>query len=171
MFTLFRLVVLLSIGTHQLARWNEFDRNRWRFLAILHEFFLVRRFGNFSTLVNRSFFEICFKENEMFSFRNLHVFLQFMSEEKRKKSNDKTSSKKKKPLIPWVNARNALLAMIRDGSEFIVAIHYLPEGYLWSSKLSYIQVGVFGTCSASLRLLTLFTFRNTAWRRKKTQTE
>ena len=85
-----------------------------------------------------------------------------MSEDKRKKSNDKTPSKKKKPLIPWINARNALLAMIRDGSEFIVAIHYLPEGYLWSSKLTYIQVGVFGTCSASLRLFTLFTFHNAA---------
>ena len=69
-------------------------------------------------------------------------------------------SNRKKPLIPWIAARNALLAMVRDGSEFVVAVHYLPEGYFWSSTLTYLQVGAFGTCSAFFRLFTLYKFSN-----------
>ncbi|CAF4028206.1 unnamed protein product, partial [Adineta steineri] len=34
----------------------------------------------------------------------------------------------------------------------------LPRGYLWASTLTYIQVGVLGTCSAFLRLYGLFNF-------------
>ncbi|CAF4322844.1 unnamed protein product, partial [Adineta steineri] len=33
-----------------------------------------------------------------------------------------------------------MLASIRDGTEFMVAVHYLPQGYLWASTLTYIQV-------------------------------
>jgi hypothetical protein len=65
---------------------------------------------------------------------------------------------RKKSFVPWTAARNAILATVRDGTEFMVAVNYLPRGYLWASTLTYIQVGVFGTCSASLRLFALFKF-------------
>ncbi|CAF1030399.1 unnamed protein product, partial [Didymodactylos carnosus] len=64
----------------------------------------------------------------------------------------------KKNFIPWTAARKAVLATIRDGSEFVVAVHYLPRGYLWASSLTYIQVGLFGTCSAFMRLYALANF-------------
>ena len=53
-----------------------------------------------------------------------------------------------------------MLATVRDGTEFIVAVNYLPRGYLWASTLTYIQVGVFGTSSAFLRLFSLFQFHH-----------
>jgi hypothetical protein len=42
----------------------------------------------------------------------------------------------------------------------MVAVNYLPRGYLWGSTLTYIQVGMFGTCSAFLRLFALFKFHH-----------
>lgn len=67
---------------------------------------------------------------------------------------------RKKTFVPWTAARNAMLATVRDGTEFMVAVNYLPRGYLWASTLTYIQVGVFGTCSAVLRLVALFKFQH-----------
>lgn len=64
----------------------------------------------------------------------------------------------KKSFIPWTAARNALLVTIRDATEFMVAFNSLPEGYLWASTLTFTQIGMLGTCSASLRLYALFIF-------------
>ena len=75
---------------------------------------------------------------------------------------DRLRLNRKKALIPWTAARNAMLATVRDGTELVVAIHYLPRGCLWSSTLTYFQVGMFGTCSASLRLFALFRFAGTS---------
>ena len=66
---------------------------------------------------------------------------------------------RKKSFIPWTAVRNAMLVTIRDSTESVIAANSLPKGYLWSSTLTYIQVGTLGTCSASLRLLALFKFR------------
>jgi hypothetical protein len=67
---------------------------------------------------------------------------------------------RKKSFIPWTAARNAMLATLRDATEFMVAVNYLPRGYLWASTLTYIQVGMLGTCSAFLRLFGLFKFHH-----------
>ncbi|CAF2630040.1 unnamed protein product [Rotaria sp. Silwood2] len=69
-----------------------------------------------------------------------------------------TSALWKKSFIPWTIARNAMLATVRDGTEFMVAVNNLPQGYLWASTLTFIQVGMFGICSAFLRLFALFKF-------------
>lgn len=66
----------------------------------------------------------------------------------------------KKTFIPWTTARNAILATLRDGTEFMVAVNYLPRGYLWASTLTYIQVGILGTSSAFLRLFGLFKYHH-----------
>ena len=66
---------------------------------------------------------------------------------------------RKKSLIPWTAARNAMLVAVRDGIEFMVAVNYLPRHFLWGSTLTYIQVGMLGTCSAFLRLFALFKFQ------------
>ncbi len=70
---------------------------------------------------------------------------------------------RKKSFIPWTAARNAMLATVRDGTEFMVAVNYLPRNYLWGSTLTFIQVGTFGTCSAFLRLFALFKFNSNRW--------
>jgi hypothetical protein len=67
---------------------------------------------------------------------------------------------RKKSFVPWTAARNAMLATVRDSTECMVAINYLPRSYLWGSTLTYIQVGMFGTCSAFLRLVALFKFHH-----------
>lgn len=53
-----------------------------------------------------------------------------------------------------------MLAIVRDGTEFMVAVNYLPRGYLWGSTLSHMQVGGLGTCSAFIRLFALFQFHH-----------
>jgi hypothetical protein len=65
---------------------------------------------------------------------------------------------RKKSFIPWTTYRNAMLAAVRDGSESLVAVNCLPRGFLWGSTLSFVQVGMFGVCSAFLRLVALFKF-------------
>ncbi|CAF0935517.1 unnamed protein product [Adineta steineri] len=87
---------------------------------------------------------------------NAYVVLQYMTQKTYSKEKEE---EEKKSFIPWTASRNAMLASIRDGTEFMVAVHYLPQGYLWASTLTYIQVGLFGTCSASLRLYALFKFQ------------
>ncbi|CAF3393765.1 unnamed protein product [Rotaria socialis] len=86
---------------------------------------------------------------------NAYVVLQYRSQ---KHISKEKKEEEKKSLIPWTAARNAMLVTIRDGTEFMVAVNNLPKGYLWSSTLTYTQVGMFGTCSAFLRLFALFKF-------------
>ncbi|CAF0906612.1 unnamed protein product [Adineta ricciae] len=88
---------------------------------------------------------------------NAYVVLQYMVQQS---YSIQRKEEEKKTLIPWTAARNAMLATVRDGTEFIVAVNYLPRGYLWASTLTYIQVGVFGTSSAFLRLFSLFQFHH-----------
>lgn len=47
-----------------------------------------------------------------------------------------------------------LLIAIRDWVDFIIAVHYLPEGFLWSSKLLNYQIGLLGTFSSLCRFPT-----------------
>ena len=65
---------------------------------------------------------------------------------------------RKKSFIPWTAVRDAMLAAVRDGSESLVAVNYLPRGFLWGSTLTKIQIGGLGVCSAFVRLYALFKF-------------
>ncbi|CAF1344921.1 unnamed protein product [Adineta ricciae] len=87
---------------------------------------------------------------------NAYVVLQYISQKNYSKEKEE---EEKKSFIPWTAARNAMLATVRDGTEFMVAVSYLPRGFLWSSTLTYIQVGMLGTCSAFLRLYALYKFQ------------
>ncbi|CAF1160920.1 unnamed protein product [Rotaria sordida] len=89
---------------------------------------------------------------------NAHVFLQYMTQ---KRYSKEKKEEEKKSFIPWTAARDAMLVAVRDGTEFMVAVNRLPRGYLWASTLTFIQVGMFGTCSAFLRLFALFKFHPT----------
>ncbi|CAF1149635.1 unnamed protein product [Rotaria sp. Silwood1] len=86
---------------------------------------------------------------------NACVFLQYMTQ---KRYSKEKKEEEKKSFIPWTAARNAMLATVRDGTEFMVAVNNLPRGFLWASTLTLIQVGMFGTCSAFVRVFTLFKF-------------
>ncbi|UJR30872.1 hypothetical protein I4U23_018385 [Adineta vaga] len=88
---------------------------------------------------------------------NAYVVLQYRSQKNYTKEKEE---EEKKSFIPWTAARNAMLATVRDGTEFIVAVNCLPRGFLWSSTLTFIRVGMFGTCSAFLRLYALFKFED-----------
>lgn len=49
--------------------------------------------------------------------------------------------------------RKALvLNILRDCADLIIAVNYLPSGFLWSSKLHQYQVGFFGSLSAAFRI-------------------
>ncbi|CAF0798930.1 unnamed protein product [Didymodactylos carnosus] len=94
---------------------------------------------------------------------NAYIVLQYytqqrLDKEKKEEKKFTVGFSRKKNFIPWTAARKAVLATIRDGSEFMVAVHYLPRGYLWANSLTYVQVGVFGICSASIRLYALSKF-------------
>ncbi|CAF1169393.1 unnamed protein product [Rotaria sordida] len=88
---------------------------------------------------------------------NAYIILQYMVQQS---YSVERKEEEKKSFIPWTAARNAMLATVRDGTEFMVAVNYLPRSYLWGSRLTYIQVGMFGTCSAFLRLFALFKFHH-----------
>ena len=49
-----------------------------------------------------------------------------------------------------VQQRGLLLLAIRTSCDFVYAIHYLPEGFLWSTKLKTWQVGALGMASAGI---------------------
>lgn len=45
-----------------------------------------------------------------------------------------------------------ILAMIQSTSDLMMAIHWLPEGFLWAGKLPAFWVGLFGTLSSVIGL-------------------
>ncbi|KAK3920345.1 Peroxisomal membrane protein 11C [Frankliniella fusca] len=49
-----------------------------------------------------------------------------------------------------IQQRGLLLLAIRTSCDLVYAIHYLPEGFLWSSKLETWQVGALGMVSAGI---------------------
>lgn len=49
-----------------------------------------------------------------------------------------------------IQQRGLLLLAIRTSCDLVYAIHYLPEGFLWSSKLKTWHVGALGMVSAGI---------------------
>jgi hypothetical protein len=49
---------------------------------------------------------------------------------------------------------NAKLIAIRDFADWSIAVHFMPEGFLWSSKLYHYQVGILGIISSLIRVNT-----------------
>jgi hypothetical protein len=42
--------------------------------------------------------------------------------------------------------------LIRDAADWCIAIHFMPEGFLWSAKLYYYQIGLLGLVSSCCRV-------------------
>lgn len=55
--------------------------------------------------------------------------------------------------------KQALLIAARDFADFCIAIHFLPEGFLWSSRLYHYQVGLLGTFSSLCRVPTYILYK------------
>jgi len=51
---------------------------------------------------------------------------------------------------------NELLNVIKNISDFLNAINWLPKGFLWSGKLSLAQAGICGTISSLIGLYQIF---------------
>ncbi|KAJ1520856.1 hypothetical protein ONE63_003944 [Megalurothrips usitatus] len=49
-----------------------------------------------------------------------------------------------------IQQRGLLLLSIRTCCDLVYAVHYLPEGFLWSTKLKVWQVGALGMVSAGI---------------------
>lgn len=49
-----------------------------------------------------------------------------------------------------IQQRGLLLLAIRTSCDLVYAVHYLPEGFLWSTKLKTWQVGALGMVSAGI---------------------
>jgi hypothetical protein len=65
-----------------------------------------------------------------------------------------TLIKSSSQLITRNDVNSAIVIACRDWADFMIAVHYLPEGFLWSSQLHYYQVGLLGTFSSLLRVPT-----------------
>ena len=162
MFALHRLVRILSVRAYQLVGWNENARCRSETMGFLCEFLLVHGTAHLCALVRHSSSSFSLPEGQWIvqaCVRGLtiHDSTELQHREKGRRvswphasdiSDWTLAVPRKKTFIPWTAARNAMLATVRDGTECMVAVNYLPRGYLWASTLTYIQVGVFGTCSA-----------------------
>jgi len=48
--------------------------------------------------------------------------------------------------------RSILSLSVRTACDLTYAIHYLPEGFLWSTKLKTWQVGALGMVSAAISI-------------------
>lgn len=48
--------------------------------------------------------------------------------------------------------RSLLLSLFQDVSDLINAIHFLPSGFLWSSQLPPVVVGLLGMISSTIAL-------------------
>lgn len=49
-----------------------------------------------------------------------------------------------------IQQRGLLLLAVRTSCDLVYAVHYLPEGFLWSTKLKTWQVGALGMVSAAI---------------------
>ena len=50
-----------------------------------------------------------------------------------------------------------LLNIVKNGSDLMNAVNWMPQGFLWSGKLSVAQNGVFGSISSFIGLYQLIT--------------
>lgn len=50
----------------------------------------------------------------------------------------------------------AILTLLQSLSDLMNAVHWLPNGVLWSGKLSLFWVGLFGTVSSMIGLYKIF---------------
>jgi hypothetical protein len=48
----------------------------------------------------------------------------------------------------------SIFLIVRDIADLIIAINYLPSGFLWSTKLVHYQIGFLGMFSATFRIHT-----------------
>ena len=51
-------------------------------------------------------------------------------------------------IISYSQMRDCFHIAFRDFLELCIAIHCMPEGFLWSAKLNNYQVGLLGTVSS-----------------------
>lgn len=75
--------------------------------------------------------------------------LKNMSKQKHLKEVD---SKHKDEVVMAAKRRREVLSAVRNVIDLVHAIHCLPPGFLWSSRLSRLQVGTVGTLSSLLGL-------------------
>jgi len=57
-------------------------------------------------------------------------------------------------IISHSEMKGAALIAFRDFLDWCIAIHFMPEGFLWSAQLYHYQVGLIGTVSSLCRVHT-----------------
>jgi hypothetical protein len=62
-------------------------------------------------------------------------------------------------IITESQMKNSWVIALRDLADFFIAVHYLPEGFLWSSHLLNYQIGLLGTFSSLCRVPTYLLYK------------
>ncbi len=70
-----------------------------------------------------------------------------------------------KMIIVKEEFRTLALPLLQCLSDLVIAVHYLPKGYLWSEQLPLTAVGVFGLASSLIGLYGLIqSFRESKYK-------
>lgn len=85
---------------------------------------------------------------------NLRVVNMFYSQKATKAKREDDPNYDSSEIISQSDMKLSLNYAIRDFADWCIAIHFMPEGFLWSSQLYYYQVGILGIISSWCRVET-----------------
>jgi len=85
---------------------------------------------------------------------NLRVVNMFYSQKATKSKREDDPNYDSSEIISNSDMKLSLNYAIRDFADWCIAIHFMPEGFLWSSQLYYYQVGILGIISSWCRVET-----------------
>jgi len=85
---------------------------------------------------------------------NLRVVYIYFNQKQNKAKREDDPNYDSSEIISESEKNLSLNYAIRDAADWCIAIHFMPEGLLWSSQLYYYQVGILGIISSWCRVKT-----------------
>lgn len=85
---------------------------------------------------------------------NLRVVNMFYSQKATKAKREDDPNYDSSEIISESDMKLSMNYAIRDFADWCIAIHFMPEGFLWSGQLYYYQVGILGVISSWCRVET-----------------
>ncbi|CAF0920703.1 unnamed protein product [Brachionus calyciflorus] len=85
---------------------------------------------------------------------NLNVVYLFYNQVQTKAQREDDKNYDSSKVISKSQMNQAVLIAFRDFLDWCIAIHFMPEGFLWSAQLYHYQVGLIGVVSSLCRVHT-----------------
>lgn len=85
---------------------------------------------------------------------NLRLVALYFQQAETKAKREDDPKYKSVDIISYSDMKNSLLIAFRDACDFVIAVHYLPQNYLWGTMLQHYQIGILGVSSSICRVHT-----------------